>query len=129
MEIVGLRTRVVECLRIAQLIERHGDLFLNRVFTSTEVVACSARAMATQHYASYWAGKEAVVGLLGGMRDGMRWKEIEIRRLPDGSYKVALASNLSTACDAAGIGEIKLDVSFCRTHATAVAIAVHDDED
>ena len=33
----------------AQMIERHGELFINRVYTDHEIGYCSARKSATQH--------------------------------------------------------------------------------
>jgi holo-[acyl-carrier protein] synthase len=59
MNVVGIGTDIVECLRIAQMIERHGELFLRRVYTTREIEYCSARKAATQHYAGRWAAKEA----------------------------------------------------------------------
>ena len=43
MEIVGIGTDIVECLRIGRMIEQHGELFLNRVYTEREVRYCQAR--------------------------------------------------------------------------------------
>ena len=47
MAVIGIGTDIVECLRIAQMIERHGELFLTRVYTPREVEYCSARKAAT----------------------------------------------------------------------------------
>ena len=37
MDIIGIGTDITECLRIARMIERHGELFLDRVYTSAEI--------------------------------------------------------------------------------------------
>ncbi len=37
MQVIGIGTDIIECLRIAQMIERHGELFLMRVFTPHEI--------------------------------------------------------------------------------------------
>ena len=37
LNVLGIGTDIVECLRIAQMIERHGDLFINRVYTPLEI--------------------------------------------------------------------------------------------
>ena len=50
MNVIGIGTDIVETLRIAQMIERHGELFLHRVYTLREIEYCSARKAATQHY-------------------------------------------------------------------------------
>src|SRR5205085_7069339 len=36
MEIVGIGTDIVECLRIGRLIEKHGEQFLARIYTERE---------------------------------------------------------------------------------------------
>ena len=61
MAIVGTGIDIVECLRIAQMIERHGELFITRVYTDAEIEYCTARKAATQHYSGRWAAKEAVL--------------------------------------------------------------------
>ena len=78
MSVVGIGTDIVEVLRIEQMIERHGELFLRRVFTENEVGYCSARKAASQHYAGRWAAKEAVLKALGtGWAQGITWVDIE----------------------------------------------------
>ena len=48
MSVVGIGTDIIECLRVAQMIERHGELFLTRVYTAHEIDYCSARKAATR---------------------------------------------------------------------------------
>ena len=134
MTVVGIGTDIVECLRIAQMIERHGELFLNRVYTDHEIQYCSARRAATQHYAGRWAAKEAVLKALGtGWTQGIRWRDIEIRNNRAGKPTVALAGGARRVCEQLAIGEMLISISHCHTHATALAIAVaaqsdHDDD-
>ena len=80
MNVIGIGTDIVETVRIADMIERHGELFLNRVFTSREIEYCSARKAATQHYAGRWAAKESILKALGtGWSRGIQWRDMEIR--------------------------------------------------
>ncbi|MCE2726331.1 MAG: holo-ACP synthase [Planctomycetaceae bacterium] len=65
MKVLGVGTDITECLRIAQMIERHGELFVGRVYTPLEIEYCRSRRMATQHFAGRWAAKEAVLKALG----------------------------------------------------------------
>jgi holo-[acyl-carrier protein] synthase len=91
MHIIGIGTDIVECLRIAQMIYRHADLFLNRVFTKDEISYCSSRKAATQHYAGRWAAKEAVLKAMGtGWSRGVSWQDIEIRNDAAGRPTIAL---------------------------------------
>jgi holo-[acyl-carrier protein] synthase len=125
MSVIGIGTDIVECLRIAQMIERHGELFLTRVYTSREIEYCSARKAATQHYAGRWAAKEAVLKALGtGWSRGIHWRDIEIRNDAAGKPTVALAGGTREICERLGIGSMLISISHCRTHATALAVAL-----
>lgn len=122
---IGVGVDIVEVLRIAKMIERHGDLFLNRVFTPHEVAYCSARKAATQHYAGRWAAKEAVLKALGaGWSQNLRWQEIELRNEPAGRPLVRLTGGARLVADRLGVGEVLISVSHCRTHAVAYATAI-----
>src|SRR5271170_1467650 len=79
MDIVGVGTDIVECLRIGRMIDRHGELFLNRIYTPREIRYCQRRKRALDHFAARWAGKEAVFKALGmGVRRGLEWTDIAI---------------------------------------------------
>ena len=74
-KLISIGTDIIECVRIAQLIEKHGEVFLQRVFTQKEILYCSSRKAATQHYAGRWAAKEAVLKVLGtGWAKGIQSK-------------------------------------------------------
>ena len=47
MDIVGIGTDIVECLRIGRMIEQHGELFLTRVYTEREIRYCQRQKRAT----------------------------------------------------------------------------------
>ena len=78
--IQGLGTDIVEIVRIGEMIERHGELFLQRVYTEREVAYCQKRASSYQHFAGRWAAKEAVMKALGTGVRGVSWREIEVVR-------------------------------------------------
>ena len=123
--IVGIGTDIIECLRIAQMIERHGELFINRVYTQWEIQYCQSRKAATQHYAGRWAAKEAVLKALGtGWRRGISWRDIEVRNDPSGKPVVALRGGCRDVVESLGICEMLISISHCRSHATAYALAV-----
>jgi len=125
MTVVGIGTDIVECLRVAQMIERHGELFLTRVYTPHEIEYCSARKAATQHYAGRFAAKEAVLKALGtGWTRGVQWRDIEVRNELGGQPRIALCGGAREMCEKLGITEMLISISHCRTHATAYALAV-----
>ena len=63
--IKGLGIDIVETDRIRQVIERHGEQFLNRVYTPAEQAIGKIRASAHHFYAGRWAAKEAAAKALG----------------------------------------------------------------
>jgi holo-[acyl-carrier protein] synthase len=125
MEIVGIGTDIVECLRIGRMVEQHGELFLTRVYTLREIRYCQARKHATEHFAGRWAAKEAVLKCLGtGWRRGLCWTDMEVRNDPQGKPHIALCGAARDQAQQLGISEVLLSISHCRAYATAYAIAV-----
>lgn len=125
MTVLGIGTDIIECLRVAQMIERHGEIFLTRVYTTHEIEYCSARKAATQHYAGRFAAKEAVLKALGtGWTRGIHWRDIEVRNDLGGKPRIALGGGARELCEKMGITEMHISISHCRTHATAYALAV-----
>jgi holo-[acyl-carrier protein] synthase len=125
MEIVGIGTDIVECLRIARMIEEHGEVFLMRVYTDHEIRYCQGRKRAMEHFAGRWAAKEAVLKCLGtGWRRGTNWTDVEVRNDSNGIPHVTLCGAVKEFADKLGIGTIHLSISHCRAYATAYATAV-----
>jgi holo-[acyl-carrier protein] synthase len=128
MEIVGIGTDIVECLRIGRMVEQHGELFLNRVYTEREIRYCQARKHATEHFAGRWAAKEAIMKCLGtGWRKGLCWTDMEIRNDPEGKPSVLLRGAARDRAVQLGIDKVLLTISHCRAYATASAVALKTD--
>jgi holo-[acyl-carrier protein] synthase len=107
------------------MIERHGELFIDRVYTAAEIEYCRSRKQATQHFAGRWAAKEAILKAIGtGWRRGISWRDMEIRNEGGGKPTVALRGGARDVVEQLGVGEILVTISHCRTHATAFAIAL-----
>lgn len=125
MKIVGIGTDITECLRIARIIERHGELFISRVYTPEEIRYCRSRKQATQHFTGRWAAKEAVLKALGtGWVRGISWRDIEIRNEPGGKPVVAVRGGAKELVQQLGITKLLVTISHCRTYAVAYVIAV-----
>ena len=67
-------TDIIEIERIRQTIDRWGERFLNRVYTPSEQKMYDRRA---HSLAACFAGKEAVMKVLGTGARGVAWREIE----------------------------------------------------
>jgi len=125
MDIVGIGTDIVECLRIGRMIEQHGELFLTRVYTEREIRYCQARKNATEHFAGRWAAKEAILKCLGtGWSRGVAWTDIEIRNDPQGKPQVMMCGGAKDHAQQLRISDILISISHCRAYATAHAIAL-----
>ena len=123
MKIIGLGSAIVECLRIAQMIERHGETFLHQVYTLDEIEYCSLRSLAATHYARFWVGKRAVLQALGGTwSGGPDWRDIEIRPTRP-QLQVRLRGVAEQLRVRRGAAEVMLSLAHCRSHASAYAIA------
>ena len=123
--ILGLGTDIIEVVRIGKMIERHGETFLQRVYTAGEIRYCQDRKEYTQHYAGRWAAKEAVMKTLGtGWSNGVGWQDIEVTVGSAGRPVIAIHGGAKVVADRLGIREILITISHCRAYATATAVAI-----
>jgi holo-[acyl-carrier protein] synthase len=122
--IVGIGTEITECLRIARLIERHGEQFIDRVYTAAEVRYCQGRPQSTQHFAARWAAKQAILKALGLPSARAAWTEIEIRRASSGRPTVAVCGAIKDHIEEQGVSDVLVSFSHCRMHAIAHAIVL-----
>lgn len=123
--IIGLGTDIIETVRIGQMIERHGEIFLNRVYTESEVLYCQKKKEYTQHFAGRWAAKEAVMKTLGtGWAKGVSFRDIEVCTSRSGQPWIELRGGAREVAQEQGIVHILITISHCRAYATATAVAV-----
>ena len=81
MTIIGLGLDATDIPRIADMLERYGNRFLQRVFTEGEIAYCTRRRDPSPHLAGRFAAKEACMKALGtGHSRGVLWKDIEVVR-------------------------------------------------
>jgi len=124
MEIVGIGTDIIECLRIGRMIEQHGELFLTRVYTPHEMRHCQERRRATEHFAARWAGKEAVLKSLGvSWKRGLSWTDIEFRT-DGGKSAVILSGAVKDMAQKQRVADFLVSLAHCRAYATAYVLAI-----
>jgi holo-[acyl-carrier protein] synthase len=127
--IVGVGTDIVEIVRIGQMIERHGEHFLQRVYTEEEIRYCQRRKESYQHFAGRWAAKEAVMKTLGtGWTKGVGWLDIEVATRRSGQPVINIQGTARDIAGQFGIDEVLISISHCRAYATATAIALRHGE-
>ena len=124
MSVTGHGIDMVDCARLAEAIGRHGERFLKRVFTATELDYCLGKRRELEHLAGRFAAKEAVLKALGtGWRGGVNWTDIEVFNEPSGQPRVKLTGRCREIVEEKGLGEILVSISHIETHAVASAVA------
>lgn len=89
--IVGMGIDIIDIKRIESVIDRYGNRFKNRVFTSKEIAKCESRRLSINSYAKRYAVKEACSKALGtGFRRGVYWRDIEIINSKSGKPELYL---------------------------------------
>jgi holo-[acyl-carrier protein] synthase len=91
MMILGIGSDITDARRIAKVIDRHGDRFLDRVFTPVERAKADKRRNRVETYAKRFAAKEACAKALGtGLRGGVWWRDMGVVNLPGGRPTIQL---------------------------------------
>ena len=124
-QVLGIGTDIAECKRVGQMIEKHGDAFLQRVYTPQEIDYCSLRKSSVQHYAGRWAAKEAVLKALGtGWAHGIKWTDVEVVNQQGGKPNIVLTDKALEISHSQGVREMLISISHCQDYATAYATAL-----
>lgn len=125
--IIGIGSDLCDARRIAQVLERHGDRFLNRIFTPAERAKAERRANRVETYAKRFAAKEACAKALGtGFRRGVFWRDMGVVNMPSGRPTMKLtggALERLKAITPAGC-TAQIDVSLTDEGPTAQAIVI-----
>jgi holo-[acyl-carrier protein] synthase len=118
--IKGLGNDIIEIDRVRQGIERHGQHFLDRLFTQKEQAYCFQFKDSVPHFAARFAGKEAVAKALGcGFGKELSWHDLEILTDEKGKPHVHFSEKARTHFSDP---TVLISLSHSTSHATAVAI-------
>jgi len=125
--ILGIGSDITDVRRIAKVIERHGDRFIDRVFTPTERARAENRRNRIESYAKRFAAKEACAKALGtGLRAGVWWRDIGVINLASGRPTIVLTGGAKRRLEAmtpAGY-EARIDVTMTDEGPMAQAFVV-----
>lgn len=124
--VLGIGIDMEDVDRIRLVIERHGQRFLNKVYTPREIAYVDDTANRYERYAARFAAKEAAMKALGsGWNQGVQWKDLEIFNSPEGCPSLRLAGGaLSRAMQ---MGYRRAHVSMSHTRSTAIAQVIIED--
>ena len=125
MEIVAHGIDLVDFPRIEEMVRRHGERFLNRIFTTTEQAYARKNKNGIEKLAGRFAAKEAILKLLGtGWRGKIAWTDIEIVNNQAGQPEVTISGEVKKIADTFGIKHISISITHTANFAIASAVAL-----
>jgi len=125
MGIIAHGIDLVDCPRIEQMIDRHGERFVRRVFTDTEQAYAKANKNEIEKLAGRFAAKEAVLKLIGtGWRGKIAWTDIEIINNAAGQPEVTVTGEVKRIAGELGIDHISVSITHTANFAIASAVAL-----
>jgi holo-[acyl-carrier protein] synthase len=112
---------LIEIERVRDVIARHGDQFLDRIFTDAELQACGGRV---ESLAARFTAKEAVAKALGTGIGDVGWKDIEVVGDENRAPSVRLSGEADRVAKKKELAIWSLSLSHTHTHAIAFVIAM-----
>ena len=110
---------LIEIDRIVEVIARHGNHYLQRIYTPAELEQCGKRA---ESLAGRFAAKEAVVKALGSGIGDITWKEIEILGDENNAPKLTLTGAAKQREDSLGLTSWSVSISHSQSHSVAFVV-------
>ena len=127
MSVRGIGIDLVPIARMRQVMERWQERFVTRVFTPSEIAYCRSRRDPAPHFAARFAAKEAGLKALGtGLRLGVSWLELEVRRERGGPPVLVLRGRSREIARQRGAERMLLALSHDGDYAIAQAMLVDE---
>lgn len=121
----GVGVDIIEIDRIRESIDAQGERFLAKVFTPSEILYCSSKHNAAQHFAARFAAKEAASKALStGWAGDFRWKDVELSNEPSGQPRLAFHGPLEGLLEKSTV-----HVSLSHSHSHVVAVVIIEGPD
>ena len=119
--VLGIGIDIIEIDRIRESVEKYGEKFLQKIYTTNELDYCLKKQNKFQHLAARFAAKEAVFKAMeSSWKKGMSWKDIEISNKPSGMPIVKLNGKLKTFL--ASNKSLKISMSHSDNYVTCIAL-------
>ncbi len=123
--LLGLGSDLIDVDRIKEVLDRHGDRFLDRVFTEEERTYCFSMKYPHKHLAARFAAKEAVSkAFTTGIGAELGWKSISVYHGSRMEPLVRLDAKGEALLRQVGGTNVLLTLSHTDTAAMAVAAVV-----
>lgn len=110
---------LIEINRIVEVIARHGNHYLERIFTPAELEQCGKRA---ESLAGRFAAKEAVAKALGSGIGDVTWREIEILGDENHAPMLSLHGAAKKKADELGLDQWSVSISHSQSHSVAFVV-------
>jgi holo-[acyl-carrier protein] synthase len=118
--IVGTGVDLAEVHRIRASVERFGERFVRRIFTTAEIAYVERKANRYERYAARFAAKEAGMKAIGtGWRRGVTWQDFEVANLPSGKPTLRFHGVAAQIADGLGVRHVSLSL----THTSELGMA------
>jgi holo-[acyl-carrier protein] synthase len=126
MSIIGLGFDATDIPRVREVLARHGERFLHRVYTEVEIAYCTRHRDPVPSLAARFAAKEASMKALGtGHSRGVLWKDIEVFR-DGGPPQLRLTGGAARRFEAMGARRSLLTLTHAETLAMAQVLLLND---
>ena len=121
--IVGIGIDLAEVGRIREAIERHGQRFIQRIYTEKEIAYVERKANKYERYAARFAAKEAGMKAIGtGWKRGVRWRDFEVTNLPSGRPTLQFHGEAAKFAEHLGVRNIALSITHTAAEGMAIVI-------
>jgi len=109
-------TDIIEVERVKTLIDKYGDKFLNKIFTSNEITYCESHKTPSIHFAGRFSVKESIKKAISSNHDIAKIKFNEISVINDKNGRPYVD------CKFFPLDKIDVSISHTETHAISIAI-------
>jgi holo-[acyl-carrier protein] synthase len=116
---------IIDVERVKRGLERYGNRFGDRFFTTRELEQCAGRATSL---AGRFAVKEAVGKALGTGIGDIRWKDVEIINDVRGRPQLILHDSAKRMAAEQGLNHWSVSLSHTATHAVGMVVAIGCDD-
>jgi holo-[acyl-carrier protein] synthase len=121
--ILGVGLDMVAVVRFEREVARHGDGFLEELFSASEIAYCRQMMRPYQYYAARFAAREALFKALGTGRTGrIGWRDVEVVRDESGKPSLVLAGEAGKLADSMGVRRIHVSLTHTDEFASAVVV-------
>lgn len=125
MNIIATGIDLIECQRIREVWQRHGDRLTDRLLTPAELEYLRQHRDVVPRLAGRFAAKEAILKVLGtGWRGRIAWRDMEILNDHQGRPHVKLQAECDRIAAELGITDILISITHTENYAAATAIGV-----